>query len=611
MPCCPDRPLPAAVAAGLGHLSAAGLTSHIAMLLCDEQGGLLYVSEACCAMLGFGAAELVGKDFKDCVAAGHDEDYCAKIWKALDEGRDWTGELCSRRKDGTEIWLGITLVVTPSGEQGRRCYVGLCTDITERKLAENAHRSFEALLEQALQGNPVPSFVIDAEHVITHWNRALEVITGHSAASMLGTRRAGEPFYQVARPAMADLIVDGRFDGLEEFYHDHYRPSRVVPDAYEAEGFFPHLGDGGRWLSFTAAPLRDARGGVLGAIETLVDITERKRAEEELKRSQSDLELLVERRTEQLALAKAALEEDVVQRQRSEDELRRRNGELTELNARLRETQDQLAQSERLASIGQLAAGVAHEINNPIGYVLSNLGTLEGYLNDLFEVLAAFSAAVAALPAGHPAAQTAQDVCRRKDLAYLKEDVPSLLAESKEGIDRVRKIVADLKDFSRVDTTQEWQFANLHQGLESTLNIVGNEIKYKADVVREYGPLPEVECLPSQLNQVFMNLLVNSAHAIDGPRGRITVRTGADDGDAVWVEFSDTGCGIAEENLGRIFDPFFTTKPVGKGTGLGLSLSYGIVQKHRGSIEVRSRVGVGTTFRVVLPVRQTDKESDS
>jgi signal transduction histidine kinase len=177
------------------------------------------------------------------------------------------------------------------------------------------------------------------------------------------------------------------------------------------------------------------------------------------------------------------------------------------------------------------------------------------------------------------------------------------MSESRDGIQRVRKIVQDLKDFSRVDARQEWEWANLHAGIDSTLNIVNNEIKYKADVVKQYAVLPDVQCLPSELNQVFMNLLVNAAHAITADRGTITVRTGCA-GDEAWVEVADNGCGIPPENLKRVFDPFFTTKPVGKGTGLGLSLSYGIVKKHGGRLEVESEPGRGTCFRMTLPVKR-------
>jgi len=273
-------------------------------------------------------------------------------------------------------------------------------------------------------------------------------------------------------------------------------------------------------------------------------------------------------------------------------------GELRQLNEKLESAQTQLLQSEKMASIGQLAAGVAHEINNPVGFVNSNLGTLGRYIASLLEVLAAYEVA--------EKGGAFSDVAKLKkemDIPFLVEDIPSLLKESQDGLARVKRIVQDLKNFSHVDES-DWQYANIELGLNSTLSIVNNEIKYKADVVKQYGEIPEIECLPSQLNQVFMNLLVNAAHAIK-ERGSITIRTGRE-GDDVWVDIADTGHGIAPENLQKIFDPFFTTKPIGKGTGLGLSLSYGIVEKHHGRIEVQSEVGKGTTFRVWLPVRQLE-----
>lgn len=292
---------------------------------------------------------------------------------------------------------------------------------------------------------------------------------------------------------------------------------------------------------------------------------------------------------------------DTSERKRVESEIRKRYEEVSTLNAQLQDMQHQLLQSEKMASIGQLAAGVAHEVNNPIGYVYSNLGTLEHYLHDLFEVIAAYESTEPAL--ADMAARAVVEQARQKaDLAFLKEDVGSIMGECREGITRVKKIVQDLKDFSRIDTSEEWQWADLHAGLDSTLNIVRNELKYKTEIIKEYGVLPEVECLPSQLNQVFLNMLVNAGHAIE-EHGTITLRTGVEV-ERVWVEIEDSGKGIPPEHLKRIFDPFFTTKPVGTGTGLGLSLSYGIVSKHHGEIEVHSEPGKGSCFRIWLPVRQ-------
>jgi two-component system NtrC family sensor kinase len=320
-----------------------------------------------------------------------------------------------------------------------------------------------------------------------------------------------------------------------------------------------------------------------------------------------ELEELVAKRTSQLAQTNGRLEDDIRKREAAEAELMRRNNELTELNAKLSMAQEQLVQSEKLASIGQLAAGVAHEINNPIGYIFSNFGTLESYIANLLEMLKTYEDAESGIGSPDTLAKV-RAVRERIDLDFLVEDIPVLMSESKEGIVRVRKIVQDLKDFSRVDAHQEWQWANIHQGIDSTLNIVGNEVKYKADVIKEYGDIPEIECLPSQINQVIMNIVVNAAHAIGTQRGKITIRTGVES-DNVWIEISDTGSGIPKEILARIFDPFFTTKPIGSGTGLGLSLSYGIIQKHRGHIEVESEANCGTSFRITLPIRHTPADN--
>ncbi len=454
-------------------------------------------------------------------------------------------------------------------------------------------------------GSPIPTFVINADHVVTHWNKACERMLGRTTREMVGTRNHWQPIYAEARPVLADLIVDGTIEEVfNTYYQDKFRPAPFIPGAYEAEGFFPHLGEKGLWLVASAAPLKDAEGKIVGAIEVMQDITQRKIAELNLHQAQLDLENLIAQRTAQLAQANVKLEDDLGRREIIEAELLRQNAELTELNAKLSMAQEQLMQSEKLASIGQLAAGVAHEINNPIGYIFSNFNTLANYIDDLFAMLAAYESAESSIRA--PEIVAGLSAMRTKvELDFLKEDIPVLMSESREGIVRVRKIVQDLKDFSRVHGTQDWQWANLHQGIDSTLNIVANEVKYKADVVKDYGEIPDIECLPSQINQVVMNMVVNAAHAIsNSQRGTITIRT-RPEGENITLEISDTGGGISKENLSRIFDPFFTTKPVGQGTGLGLSLSYGIIQKHHGRIDVDSEMGKGTRFRICLPIRHT------
>ncbi|MFZ6756084.1 ATP-binding protein [Undibacterium sp. Ji50W] len=461
-------------------------------------------------------------------------------------------------------------------------------------------------LAQFLDSSPVPTFVIDSHHVITHWNKACEYVLGYSAASMVSTRNQWKAFYRDNRPVLADLVLSGDDIYIQKFYKNKFSSSQLIPGAYEAIDFFPDLHEHGLWLHFTAAPLYNQEGKIVGAIETLEDITERCDAENALRQAHSNLENLVKKRTLQLADINNKLEADIKQREAVENELVRRNTELTELNARLSMAQEQLLQSEKLASIGQLAAGVAHEINNPIGYIFSNFTTLENYIKDLFCIIHTYETAESHIADASIRRELAT-IKEEKELPFLKEDIPELVQQSREGIERVRKIVQDLKDFSRVDSQQEWQWANLHQGIDSTLNIVNNEIKYKADVIKEYGDIPDIECLASQINQVIMNLVVNASHAIGEERGKITIRTSRDDElERVTIEVTDNGSGIPKENLNRIFDPFFTTKPIGKGTGLGLSLSYGIIQKHAGNISVSSEIGKGTSFLISLPVRHVD-----
>ena len=305
------------------------------------------------------------------------------------------------------------------------------------------------------------------------------------------------------------------------------------------------------------------------------------------------------RLTRQVATLTQALQEQLAEKLRAEAALKEEKAEQKILIDRLEEAHNQLLQSEKMASIGQLAAGVAHEINNPVGYINSNLGALQTYVHDLLRLFAAYEEHETELRPESTAllGRIKTDI----DLAYLRSDVSDLLNESLAGLQRVKRIVQDLKDFSHVSET-EMHWSNVTQGLESTLNVVWNELKYKAEVIRDYGDIPEIECIPSQLNQVFMNLLVNAAQAIPD-HGQITLRTRSE-GDYIRIEISDTGSGIPPEIVKRIFDPFFTTKPVGTGTGLGLSITHGIIRKHGGRIEVESEQEKGTTFRLILPISQ-------
>ena len=269
----------------------------------------------------------------------------------------------------------------------------------------------------------------------------------------------------------------------------------------------------------------------------------------------------------------------------------------------LRDMQAQMMQNDKLATIGQLAAGVAHEINNPMGFVGSNMVTLAKYIEKYNRYIELVEGELLAHSSGVLPEQV-QALRQSLKLDYVMRDISVLIEENNEGIDRIKRIVQDLRTFSRADSSSTGS-ADLNSCMDSTINIVINEIKYAAELRREYSDLPKVHCNAQQINQVFMNLLINAAHAIQAKGedvGEIVIRTWCDQ-DNAFVSVSDSGCGIAPENCSKIFDAFFTTKDVGKGTGLGLSISAGIVRKHGGEITLTSELGVGSTFTVRLPLK--------
>ena len=272
-------------------------------------------------------------------------------------------------------------------------------------------------------------------------------------------------------------------------------------------------------------------------------------------------------------------------------DLARERNELEQALKDLQEKESQLVQSEKMAGLGRLVAGIAHELNNPIGFIYANMDHFRRYVGELQEVCGTASLD----PQSAERSQKAFDVLGR------------LVESCSNGSERIKRIVEGLRTFSRLDEAER-KAVDLHEGIDSTLDLLEHHLKERIEVQKAYGDLPLVECYAGQVNQVFMNLLTNAADAIEG-EGQIEITT-TTDGDTVRVSIRDTGAGIPAENLSSIFDPFFTTKEIGKGTGLGLSISYGIVQKHDGDIEVQSEVGVGTTFSVVLPVKMAEIDGE-
>lgn len=320
------------------------------------------------------------------------------------------------------------------------------------------------------------------------------------------------------------------------------------------------------------------------------ELTVRKEAEEELEKYREHLEDLVKERTDTLKIVNEHLKKEIDEHKKVAEELM--------------ESQTQLVQSEKMASIGQLSAGIAHEINNPVGFVMSNLGTLTDYVGTMKKLLVLYEKLVDEAKKGKGVCskkiiKEIEGVQKEEDLSYILNDVNQLLTESADGMNRIRGIIQSLKTFARTDEV-EIKKADINKGLEATLKVVWNELKYKCQVHKKFGKIPRILCYPGQLNQVFMNLLVNAVQAIP-ERGDITIETELLDNNVI-VRITDTGVGVSPDNIPRIFDPFFTTKREDKGTGLGLSVSLGIVEKHKGKMEVESYLGKGTAFTIYLPV---------
>jgi len=364
------------------------------------------------------------------------------------------------------------------------------------------------------------------------------------------------------------------------------------------------------YVSVSVSKMVDKEGNFIALVWFQKDVTQTKRYQEEMikieKEKAETLRILHENEAainRSLSKTKRELQEKNLELERRTYELEEEKGRLKEAYDKLNQMQAQLLQSEKLASLGQLSAGVAHELNNPIGFVHSNLGTLAEYVRDVKSLLEKYASLEKRMPTDKPCRELVREIEGFKErigLQSMLDDFDKIISESQEGAQRVKTIVQNLKDFAHRDKGR-LELADINKGIESTLNIVWNELKYKATVTKKLGLIPEVECFPQQLNQVFMNLLVNAAQAIE-EKGEITIKT-YHSGKSVVVEISDTGVGILHENLEHIFEPFFTTKEVGKGTGLGLSVVYGIIESHGGKIEVESEVGKGSTFRVILPVR--------
>ena len=514
--------------------------SASSIVITDTAGCIQYVNRKFCELTGYSSEEAIGQNPRILNSGSGTEELYGELWETVTSGREWHGELHNRRKDGTLFWESA--LISPISDQAGKLthFLGIKEDITARKATERELQKKQA--ELVLKHEQLANLFRQVEKGKREWEQSMDCIDDMVAMVDSGglVRRCNRAFRELA-DCQEKRLFSGRWEDL-------LRDAGLDLDALAGGSGELFHEKSRRWLTLKTYPYGEAGGEVI----MLHDLTEIKEVSERLASAYQELKA----------------------------------------------THSQLLQQEKMASIGQLAAGVAHEINNPMGFISSNLGTMEKYLERLAGFLAQQSAGVQqAAPEGLK--KELADARRRYKVDYVLEDARSLLAESREGAERVRTIVQNLKSFSRLDEAQE-SWVDLNDCLESTIAIAWNEIKYKATLTRDFGELPAVKCLAQQLNQVFLNILVNAAHAIE-QFGEIAVRTRCE-GEEVVIAIHDTGSGIPAEIMSRIFEPFFTTKEVGKGTGLGLSISYDIIKKHNGSIEVESAPETGTTFTIKLPV---------
>jgi PAS domain S-box-containing protein len=560
-----------------------------------------------------------------------------------------------------------------------------------------------------MECSPIPTFVIDREHRVIFWNRALEKLSKIRMDEVVGTKQQWRAFYDTDRPCMADLLVDRNLEIIPNWYAGMYIQSNLIEEAYEATDFFPALGEHGRWLRFTAATVKDDAGNIMGAVETLEDITERKIAEDALLKAHEQLEARVEQRTLELAEANTALQNELAERQKTEQALQEAMDQLSLILAslpivsftssgtepfattfvsstieevtgykphlfmesptfwqdhlhpddRLRVTSEfqslfgegihrseyrfqtsdhsyrwfsdcrrlirlpdsshshfigtwqditedkrirqegelhlqQLIQSHKLTALGEVVAGVAHEINNPVSFISHNIPLLEEMWNAIEPILASDGAA-------HPD-------WGERGISYVEvsTNMREIIEEFKIASQRIKRVVTGLKDFARLDDMAQKKPVQVGDVIEGALIIVGAQVRKTVSNIELYidSNLPTIQGHFQKIEQVIANLLINAHQAIPaGRKGRIVITARyLERLKGIVIEIEDNGRGMEREVLDHIFDPFFTTRRDRDGTGLGLSISYGLIKEHDGMIGVLSKPGLGSRFIVYLPV---------
>lgn len=586
-----------AAAQSLDHLNPELDTPFFALsadLMCilSLDGVLLRCNPACESTLGFATAELVGKSAIAFVYPGDRRKILRRLRSLLQAQKPIHFEIRCSCQDGTFKWLAWRAMVDPT----QRLIYATAHDITQRRQSAKQLRFSEERFRLLVEGvKDYAIYMLDPQGIVVSWNLGAERIKGYSADEIIGQHFSC--FYPPAdveqgRPEfeLQQAIVQGRFESEGE---------RIRKDGSRF------------WVNAVVTALRSRSGQLRGFTKVTRDITERKEAEEALKQAFDDLDQRVQERTQELSQANQQLRQEIAEREQAETALRASEAQLKQKAQQLQDTlhelqqaQAQLVQSAKMSSLGQLVAGVAHEINNPVSFIYGNVKYADEYIQTVLQLLQLYQQQ-------YP--DPASEICSHLesiDLDFLTRDLKKLLQSMKVGAERIREIVRSLRNFSRLDEA-EMKAVNVHEGLDNTLLILQNRCKANAShpgitVLRDYGTLPAVECYAGQLNQVFMNILANAIDALEAQEQRqadpcIQIRTTSLPNHWVVIQITDNGPGMSEAVQQRLFDPFFTTKPVGQGVGLGLAISYQIIEKHGGRLKCHSLPGVGTEFTIEIP----------
>jgi PAS domain S-box-containing protein len=508
--------------------------------------------------LGFSVEEMLSRPLIEFVHADDRESTRSETEKLI--RGDETAAFESRYlcKDGSYKWL----LWNAAAVADRQLIYATARDVTRRRRAEDESRKMQQFLDSIVENIPNMVFVKDATNLrFILQNKTGQEMIGHSQAELLG--KNDHDFFPKEE---ADFFTAKDRAVLE---------SGQMLDIPEEPLDTPK---GVRYLHTKKIPILDETGTPLYLLGISEDITERKRADEQLREQNIRLQELA----------------------RSE----------REAHEALKKVQIQMIQSEKLAALGQLVAGVAHEINNPLAFVSNNVAVMKREFGPLRDLLELYRSADAVIDERAPETmRQIRELAEQIDLPYVLSNLPELLSRSREGLSRIQRIVADLRDFARQEAVGDTQSGvDLNAGIESTLNILHGRAKRSGVELRtQLGSIPSITCNPGKINQVVMNLVANAIDAC-GTSGAVTISTAARDG-SVEIRVADTGTGIPAEIREKIFDPFFTTKPQGQGTGLGLSITHGIIREHGGKIALESEPGNGTCFIVTLPLNPPPKRA--